>query len=274
MAEQPKPERKNFNETALGQLRMAGLNVLKDFPEIANVAVVLSFTGELNDSHINRALWLSSNGPVRKLNEVMGSLRGTVILLGEMFARAVAIESNLRNELLLLGQEILEKKQELEKLNATTPTKTAAEAADPELPARDFVEVSEWPDVVFRQLDGEIWQCDESNDAEYKLATGVTEAQLSSYGYKEADRTEFGSQWCRTPAPAADPELPARDISWPDKVQLHGGGGPGTLWDAAGTRRIEVTVTRKQLIAAGYFEYPEGHWQRRPAGAAGPVEHP
>lgn len=108
------PQRKPFDQAVADELKEAILGVLVRHPEVRSVAVAIDYKGRLNDAPINHGIWIGEGGRVERPDAVFGSLFQTLKLLEEMFARALALGSGLRDAVTALMAEVKRHDEEIQ----------------------------------------------------------------------------------------------------------------------------------------------------------------
>jgi hypothetical protein len=117
--EQPAP-RKTFDEDCVDRFQELAQDCLLDHPELRNVSVVFCWKGGLNDTTgVRKGLWLGDSGPVVDLPGIFGGLFQSLKMVDDQAARAFQLVQQLREEAQVLGQDIVNKKQELEALEGS-----------------------------------------------------------------------------------------------------------------------------------------------------------
>lgn len=99
------------------KLRAAFLDVFLAHPEVRCLGATICWNGNLNDARIHHGIWLGQDGgPVQDPAGVIGSTYQTLKLLDEQMGRAMEIVTALREQVIVLSTEALNKREELEQL--------------------------------------------------------------------------------------------------------------------------------------------------------------
>jgi len=126
----PDEERKTFDADVVDRFQQLAQDCMLDHPELRNVAVSFCWKGGLNDTHgVRRGLWIGDDGPVLDLPGIFGALHQSMKMLDEQADRAFKLVNQLREEAVVLGEEVVKQKTELKKLEGDSGDK---EKEDPE----------------------------------------------------------------------------------------------------------------------------------------------
>lgn len=121
MAETPEsPKKLPFDEAVVAEFKDTIHKALTDHPELRSVGVVFDWTGPLNEAAIKAGLWTGEDGGVNTPVAIAGSIHQTMKLLLQQVNRMATFEQGLKEELALIGQAVVLKRQELAELLSET----------------------------------------------------------------------------------------------------------------------------------------------------------
>lgn len=103
----PTPPPRPFDEQVMAELRDAMTHVFLKHPEVGALAVVVNWRGALNDAKISHGLWLSPQGPVTTMQDIIGSIGQTLKMFDFMLGQAARLEVGLRERVTQLGKELV-----------------------------------------------------------------------------------------------------------------------------------------------------------------------
>ena len=116
---QDKQDRLPFDKAAISTMRATALNVIAAHAEVRSVIVVIDYAGELNEANVDKGLWVGEDGAVTKIDAIHGSIGNTVAVLEQLFLRAAQHAQNMREQVMVLGKEIIKRKAELNGIETT-----------------------------------------------------------------------------------------------------------------------------------------------------------
>jgi hypothetical protein len=108
-------ETRPFNIRMLEEMREAFRKIFLRYPEVTCLTGIATLAGELNDTGIPAALWLSagtSDEAVVAPSEILGSIHQTLGVLAIQMGRAVQLRDHLRDQIIALQKEALAREQE------------------------------------------------------------------------------------------------------------------------------------------------------------------
>jgi len=115
--EQETPDRLTFDVAVCEKLRAAFHDVFLNHPEVKALAASITWNGNLNDAQIMHGLWLSSDGgPVSTPDGLIGSAFQTIKMLDEQVGRGLNLVTYLRDQVQVLGPEVVAKHEEIKEL--------------------------------------------------------------------------------------------------------------------------------------------------------------
>ena len=103
-----------FDEALVAKFNDTIQRALTDHPELRSVAVVFDYTGNLNEAPIKAGIWKGEDGHVVGAGAIIGSIQQMLKVLGQQFVRVQGLEQGMREELTIIGQELVKRKKELE----------------------------------------------------------------------------------------------------------------------------------------------------------------
>ncbi len=115
--QQTPPDRKTFDQRTADEVMDFFRGLFLRVPEIATLACVVSWKGELNDSNIFHSVWMSEDGPIRKLEHLFGSAHQTLKLYELQLADAAKALQSLQDNVRVVGDQLVKKNAELEKVS-------------------------------------------------------------------------------------------------------------------------------------------------------------
>lgn len=107
------PKKLPFDEAIISRFRDLIHELLTDHPELRTVGIVLDWNGPLNDAAIKAGLWICEDGGVATPVAIAGSINQTMKLLVQQVSRMSELEQGMREELAIIGQALVRKRQEL-----------------------------------------------------------------------------------------------------------------------------------------------------------------
>jgi len=121
MAEDQMPEEQEkrlpFDEEIAARFKDTIHRCLTDFPELRSVIVAFDWAGNLNDAPIKAGVWQGERGGVDSAAGIVGSIQQTIKVMEQQFLRLHKLEQAMREELTVIGQELVRKKEELARLS-------------------------------------------------------------------------------------------------------------------------------------------------------------
>lgn len=96
-----------FDEAVVRELREAFHRIFLRHPEVATLAAVVSWRGNLNDAKIQHGLWLCPAGPVQTLDGVFGSAAQTLKMLDFQMGMAYQAQEAMRKRAAALAEEVV-----------------------------------------------------------------------------------------------------------------------------------------------------------------------
>jgi hypothetical protein len=100
-----------FDVKALKIMQAAAQQVLSVVPEVRSVVVVFDYKGELNDSKINKGLWLGEGGGVSDPRAILGTAQNMVAATLETILRAASFRDQLQTDIVQTLQKIKKEAQ-------------------------------------------------------------------------------------------------------------------------------------------------------------------
>lgn len=115
---QTPPERPpTFDEAVCSEIRAAFHDIVLRHPEVKALATSVCWHGDLNDARINHGVWLGDDGgPVNDIAGIIGSAYQTLKVLDQQVGHGLAFVNALREQVIVLSQEIGRKNEEIEGL--------------------------------------------------------------------------------------------------------------------------------------------------------------
>ena len=138
MGEKPPQQKQTFDKRICERYKELTAELFLEFPELRSVAVALDYAGELNEARVKRGIWISDKGPVTQAAAIHGSIHQALHVLEQMFVRARTLSEAMREEMIQLGEQLIEKHKEVQ--NGQEKEKEVPEA---ERPAEQASEKSE-----------------------------------------------------------------------------------------------------------------------------------
>ena len=200
----PPPEEKAtgqpFDKAALSRMRETAQTVIAAHPEIRSVIVVMDYKGALNDAKVDRAVWIGDQGPVTAVDGLFGSLSSMLRVLELMFQRIVVKENELKDQIVVIGNELTKRRND-----ATSNTeKTATGIPDKHrVVLYGLDNIHTWPDKVWIDEEGGSHICNESGtllSEQFDLARFVAEGYRSVGTWRTHEET-FRTRWERIHPP-------------------------------------------------------------------------
>lgn len=121
--------RQTFDVAISEQLRTTILDILAKFPEARAIAAIVDYHGSLNDADVNKGVWIGENGDHKTLTEVFGGIAQTLRMLDLQIGVANTLYSRFRENMTVLGTEIVRQHAEIKALEETILARRAELAA-------------------------------------------------------------------------------------------------------------------------------------------------
>ena len=122
------PKKLPFDEAVVAEFKDTIHKALTDHPELRSVGVIFDWNGPLNEAAIKAGLWTGEDGGVNQPAAIAGSIHQTMKLLLQQVNRMAQLEQGLKEELAIIGQAVVLKRQALELMDKERqPTEPASE---------------------------------------------------------------------------------------------------------------------------------------------------
>ncbi len=252
---QPPPDeqddRLSFEQKILAEFRVTAFERFAAHPELRSVVVVLDYAGALNDAPIDKALWIGKDGPINNIAAVLGSLDNVIATLEPMFARAITLNRNLRDQATVLGTELIKRRKELDELTAAIAAAKNAATVQPSSDSGggNLLPVDHWPEQVWVTRNGDVY-------TSYK-GTRIGKAGKASLAYANyavdatAGYVDGGTIWLRqepkSPLPGA--YVPKPPDAWPNHVFVS---DQGTVYAQRFKSKLAHDYSTARLEEAGF----------------------
>ena len=103
-----------FDKAALEKLRGCINECLTEHPELRSVVVVLDYHGTLNNSDVDKGIWIGTDGSVIRPEAVFGSIDNTMKILEVMFGRSVSMVEGIKEQAHVVMHELRKRRTESE----------------------------------------------------------------------------------------------------------------------------------------------------------------
>jgi len=112
-------EKQTFDVAVCEKLRKCFMDIFLQHPEVKCLATAIVWNGNLNDANILHGVWLNSDGgQVQTADAIIGSISQTTRMLELQLNRGADFAQFLREQIQLLGTELIEKHEKESKTSS------------------------------------------------------------------------------------------------------------------------------------------------------------